>query len=480
MSFQLKSLSLAVATLSAISTVHAAGLDRSTQPSWAFTQDGTFAYVEHITISPDVAGKDNKNVATPESNYAEGKNTGNMTEDYQFLNFGAKADINDRVSVGAFFDQPWGADVQYNGDNNFVAKDANTTIQDITANKFTNIKTADQTLQNLTNTIKDFTGKALQETDPIKKANLNETIKNLSKQAENLGLAIKSGLTNQSNIGQGTNVKFTSQNFTGMVGVKLGENKNIQVYGGPTIQKLEGDVHLRGSAYSGATGYDASMSPDTAYGWMAGVAYSKPEIALKAALTYRSEIKHDTRMAEHLPLAAAASGGKIAIDETSNITVETPRSVNLDFQTGLNPTTLLTAKLRWVPWSDFAITPKNYNALSKLKVPAGTPLVSYDKDSWSGEVGLGKKLNSKWALSGSVGYDTGAGNPVTSLGPVEGNWNVGLGAKYNLTPEWAISGGAKYLMFGDAKAKLPTGDIVGDFKDNDGWVYGVRLSYQKK
>ena len=480
MSFQLKSLSLAVATLSAISTVHAAGLDRSTQPSWAFTQDGTFAYVEHIAISPDVAGKDNKNVATPESNYAEGKNTGNMTEDYQFLNFGAKADINDRVSVGAFFDQPLGADVQYNGDNNFVAKDANTTIQDITANKFTNIKTADQTLQNLTNTIKDFTGKALQETDPIKKANLNETIKNLSKQAENLGLAIKSGLTNQSNIGQGTNVKITSQNFTGMVGVKLGENKNIQVYGGPTIQKLEGDVHLRGSAYSGATGYDASMSPDTAYGWMAGVAYSKPEIALKAALTYRSEIKHDTRMAEHLPLAAAASGGKIAIDETSNITVETPRSVNLDFQTGLNPTTLLTAKLRWVPWSDFAITPKNYNALSKLKVPAGTPLVSYDKDSWSGEVGLGKKLNSKWALSGSVGYDTGAGNPVTSLGPVEGNWNVGLGAKYNLTPEWAISGGAKYLMFGDAKAKLPTGDIVGDFKDNDGWVYGVRLSYQKK
>lgn len=51
-----------------------------------------------------------------------------------------------------------------------------------------------------------------------------------------------------------------------MVGVKLGENKNIQVYGGSTIQKLEGDVHLRGSAYSGATGYDTSMSPDTAYG----------------------------------------------------------------------------------------------------------------------------------------------------------------------------------------------------------------------
>ena len=81
---------------------------------------------------------------------------------------------------------------------------------------------------------------------------------------------------------------------------------------------------------------------------------------------------------------------------------------------------------------------------------------------------------------GRCGYDdSGAGNPITSLGPVEGNWNVGLGAKYNLTPEWAVSGSVKYLMFGDTKAK-PDGSIVGDFQDNDGWVYGVRLSYQKK
>lgn len=60
----------------------------------------------------------------------------------------------------------------------------------------------------------------------------------------------------------------------------------------------------------------------------------------------------------YLPLAAAAQGGKIAIDETSNITVETLVQSTWIFKTGLNPTTLLTAKLRWVPWSDFAITPK--------------------------------------------------------------------------------------------------------------------------
>ena len=273
---------------------------------------------------------------------------------------------------------------------------------------------------------------------------------------------------NLSKVTGATNVSISSQNFTGLLGVKLGEKKNIQIYGGPTIQRLEGDVHLRGNAYKTASGYDANITRDTAYGWMAGIAYLKPEIALKAALTYRSEIDHDVNMTENLPALGAAGVG------TNEITITTPKSVNLDFQTGINPTTLLTAKARWVPWSDFAIKPTIYGSASGLN------LVSYDDDAWTAEVGLGKKLSPQLAISGAVGYDSGAGNPITSLGPVEGNWNVGLGAKYNLTPEWAISGGVKYLMFGDAKAKLPDGSIVGDFQDNDGWVYGLRLSYQKK
>lgn len=273
---------------------------------------------------------------------------------------------------------------------------------------------------------------------------------------------------NLSQVTGATNVSISSQNFTGLLGVKLGEKKNIQIYGGPTIQRLEGDVHLRGDAYKTASGYDASIARNTDYGWMAGIAYLKPEIALKAALTYRSEIDHDVTLTENFPALGAAGVG------TNEITITTPKSVNLDFQTGINPTTLLTAKARWVPWSDFAIKPTIYGKASGLN------LVDYSKDAWTAEVGLGKKLSPQLAISGAVGYDSGAGNPITSLGPVEGNWNVGLGAKYNLTPEWAISGGVKYLMFGDAKAKLPDGDIVGDFQDNDGWVYGLRLSYQKK
>ena len=474
MSFKISSLALAVATLSTVSIANAAGLDRSTQPSWAFTEQGTFAYVEHIAIDPKVEGKDNKNALATKDNYQQGRNVPDMADDYHFLNFGAKADVNDTISVGAFFDQPWAADVNFSGDNNFVAQGADATIGNLTNGAITDISTANQNLGKLRTDIGDLTRRIAATTDPDTKATLTAELDAKSKDAKYLGSAIVVAGINQNNIGEGTNVQISSQNFTGLLGVKLGEKKNIQIYGGPTIQRLEGDVHLRGVAYKGATGYDASIARNTDYGWMAGIAYLKPEIALKAALTYRSEIDHDVTMAENFPARGAAGVG------TNEITVTTPKSVNLDFQTGINPTTLLTAKARWVPWSDFAIKPKIYNAAAIASGNGDLNLVDYSKDAWTAEVGLGKKLSPQLAISGAVGYDSGAGNPITSLGPVEGNWNVGLGAKYNLTPEWAISGGVKYLMFGDAKAKLPDGSIVGDFQDNDGWVYGVRLSYQKK
>lgn len=474
MSFKISSLALAVATLSTVSIANAAGLDRSTQPSWAFTEEGTFAYVEHITIDPTIEGKDNKNALATKDNYQEGRNVPDMADDYQFLNFGAKADVNDTISVGAFFDQPWGADVNFSGDNNFVAQGANATIGNLTNGTITDISTANQNLGKLRTDIVDLTQRIAATTDPDTKATLTAELDAKSKRAKDLGSAIVVAGINQNNIGEGTNVQISSQNFTGLMGVKLGEKKNIQIYGGPTIQRLEGDVHLRGNAYKTASGYDANITRDTAYGWMAGIAYLKPEIALKAALTYRSEIDHDVTLTENFPALGAAGVG------TNEITVTMPKSVNLDFQTGLNPTTLLTAKARWVPWSDFAIKPKIYNAAAIASGNGDLNLLDYSKDAWTAEVGLGKKLSPQLAISGAVGYDSGAGNPITSLGPVEGNWNVGLGAKYNLTPEWAVSGGVKYLMFGDAKAKLPDGSIVGDFQDNDGWVYGVRLSYQKK
>jgi len=286
--------------------------------------------------------------------------------------------------------------------------------------------------------------------------------------------------------GEGTNVEVRTENITGILGAKLGQNKNFQVYGGPVAQRVEADVRLRGQAYSAADGYTTHISADQDYGYIAGVAYSKPEIALKAALTYRSEIDHTMDISETYPVAGALARNPAAANQNGVVEVTTPESVNFDFQTGINPTTLATAKVRWVPWSDFAITPPLYNGVSKNLLSLGAPgippegldLISYDDDQWQVELGLAKRVAPALAVSGTVGWDSGAGNPVSSLGPIEGYYSAGLGAKYNVTENWAVSAGGKYLWFGDAEGQIPSKTIVSDFESNDGFVLGVKVSYQ--
>ncbi len=287
--------------------------------------------------------------------------------------------------------------------------------------------------------------------------------------------------------GEGTNVEVRTESITGILGAKFGQNKNFQVYGGPVAQRVKADVKLRGPAYEAANGYTTNINADQDYGYIAGVAYSKPEIALKASLTYRSEIEHNAQASEIYPVvgsglipAPVVSALGLSTNRVDSIEITTPESVNFDFQTGINPTTLATAKVRWVPWSDFAIVPSLYNDVSKISTQddKGLALVSYDDDQWQVELGLAKRLTPALAVSGNIGWDSGAGNPVTSLGPIEGYYSAGLGAKYNVTENWAISAGGKYLWFGDAKGQIPTKTIVSDFESNDGFVLGVKLSYQ--
>lgn len=388
--FNLKTLTVALAALSAASIASAAGLDRSGQDITAFLQDGTYAETVYTYIDADVSGKD-----------SSGNKIDDIAESYDFFRYGVKADIDDTFSVGILYDEPFGAAADYSGKNDFVSHEQNPVL-------------------------------------PIPPN------------------------------GEATNVEVRTENLTGILGAKFGANKEFQVYGGPVAQRVQADVKLRGKAYGLADGYTTHISAGQDYGWIAGASYSKPEIALQAALTYRSEIEHNLSLSEKFPALGAAA------NRVGEIEIVTPKSVNFDFQTGINPTTLATAKVRWVPWSDFEIVPPLYNQASKLS------LVSYDKDQWLVELGLAKRLTPALAVTGNIGWDSGAGNPVTSLGPIEGYYSAGLGAKYNLTDNWAISAGGKYLWFGDAEGQIPSKVIVSDFEDNDGFALGVKLSYQAK
>ncbi|MDE4454651.1 outer membrane protein transport protein [Psychrobacter sp. DAB_AL62B] len=477
--FHLKTLAVAIATLSIASMSNAAGLDRSGQDITAFLQDGTYAEAVYTYIDADVSGYDSANNGPTSNTYEKGNKVGDIAESYDFFRYGVKTDVNDTFSIGILYDEPFGAAAEYSGDNNFVSKN------DPDAS-FVGVSGQDTTITKARGLLR-----ILDRTLKITPDNLK-----LKKQRDDLLAAIAIVDAEQQKAGEGTKVEVRSESITAIIGAKFGANKEFQVYGGPVAQRVQADIKLRGLAYGPATGYNAYVSPDQDYGYIAGVSYSKPEIALKAALTYRSEIDHSLQINENYPVAGlvteadaivaglspeqAAAAGARAANSNSEMELTTPKSVNFDFQTGINPTTLATAKVRWVPWSDFVITPPLYNKVSQTRYPDGLDLVEYEDDQWQVELGLAKRLTPALAVSGAVGWDSGAGDITTSLGPIDGYYSVGLGAKYNVTPEWAVSAGGKYLWFGDAKGQLPTGKIVGDFQDNNGYILGMKLSYQGK
>ncbi len=479
--FNLKTLTVALAALSAASIASAAGLDRSGQDITAFLQDGTYAETVYTYIDADVSGKD-----------SSGNKIDDIAEDYDFFRYGVKADINETFSIGILYDEPFGAAADYLGDNDFVARgDVNNSTKYLTKGNYTSFQDLNSDFNSARNNALSEASKAQ---NFAQQAGLAQQQGNLSEagrlaalaqaagvealayktEAEGLGASLNAVKSELDSKGEGTNVEVRTESITAILGTKFGTNKEFQVYGGPVAQQVQADVKLRGLAYGLANGYTAHITSDKDIGWLAGIAYSKPEIALKAALTYRSEIDHTLPIHEQYPVAGINQGG--------NIDITTPKSVNFDFQTGINPTTLATAKVRWVPWGDFAIVPPVYNDVSKnlTKDDIGLPLVSYDDDQWQVELGLAKRLAPKFAVSGTVGWDSGAGNPVTSLGPIEGYYSVGLGGKYDITENWAVSAGGKYLWFGDADGQIPTKQVVSKFEDNDGFALGVKLSYQAK
>lgn len=348
-------------------------------------------------------------------------NTGDMANHYYSPSAALKIQATEQFSIGLLYDHPYGADAEYHGQNNFV------------------------------------------ENRPVPfQGNTSVTVR-----TENLNL---------------------------IFGYQPTQNWNL--YAGAVYQTLDANVLLRGTSYSAYNGYDFKTGKDEAVGWLAGVAYQIPEIALKASLTYRAKIKHQMNAYEKhnaagmIPSSPDLNASLIQINNALGVTeITTPQSINLDLQTGIMENTVAFANIRWVNWKDFAIRPYKFGEASLLSdIVKGTgkkdgfDLVAYTDDQYSVTAGVGRKLNEQWAGNVSVGWDSGAGNPVTTLGPTEGYWNIGLGVQYSPAPNYFIAGGVKYFCLGDAKAQsasqFETPAYIAEFKNNDAIAYGLKIGYK--
>jgi long-subunit fatty acid transport protein len=231
----------------------------------------------------------------------------------------------------------------------------------------------------------------------------------------------------------------------------------FSVFGGIRLQETDAKA---GIAF--AAGYEVEADTDWGIGYVAGVAYERPDIALRVSLTYNSEVSHENDVTETFALAPV-------LDAESTAEFETPQSVNLAFQTGIAANTLLFGSVRWVDWSDFDLSPQQY--VNQF----GQPLLSYVDDVTTYTIGLGRRLNDNWSLAGSVAYEENTGNLFTNLGPADGQTSFGLAAIYT-QDKMKITAGVRYTMIGDTTTAVQ-GNPAADFNDNDAVSFGVKVGF---
>ncbi|MBU2956648.1 outer membrane protein transport protein [Paracoccus sp. 1_MG-2023] len=271
----------------------------------------------------------------------------------------------------------------------------------------------------------------------------------------------------------GTFARVDSTTFTALGRYKM--PNQFSVHGGIRGSRADGEVGLNGLAYGPVAGYNVDLDADTAIGWVAGVAWEKPEIAARVSLTYNSEIEHDFDTTETGPLVDPDGDAGPAPDlpllaGDSVTTVKTPQSWNLEFQTGVAPDTLVFGSVRWVDWSEFRVDPANFVAVT------GGGLVELE-DSTTYTIGIGRKFNETWSGSASFTFEKAGDDLVSPLAPTNGRKGITLAAIYNQGP-MRVTTGVNYTKLGDATPETGTPDTArAEMTDSHAWGVGVRVGY---
>ena len=254
---------------------------------------------------------------------------------------------------------------------------------------------------------------------------------------------------------------FESRALTGLLQYNM--QSGFSVYGGLRLQSIEANADVNFIRPVGPPlFYSAETDVHYGLGYVAGVAYERPDIALRVSLTYSSEIGHDVDTTE-------TTLGVGTLDTSTEFA--TPQSVNLEFQTGIAANTLLFGGIRWVDWSDFRLDPSQYET-----VTGGAALLSYEEDVITYTLGIGRRLNDNWSLAASVGYEENTRNNFTNLGPADGQTSLGLAAIYT-QGKYEITAGVRYIRIGDTNT-VAGGFPAAEFDNNDATVFGLKVAYR--
>ena len=176
---------------------------------------------------------------------------------------------------------------------------------------------------------------------------------------------------------------------------------------------------------------------------------------MRVTATYQAKAttKHETTT------SVPAAGTPLADTEAS-----IPESFTLDFQTGIAANTLLFGSIHHAKWDDAHIY---FDGSSEPK--------SSWEDSTTYSLGVGRKLNDNWSISGSFNYEAGGDKAGESLlSTTNGVRGVSLCAKYT-RDNMSVSAGVNYSELGDKDVTSLA--ATGNFNDNSAVTMGMKVGF---
>ena len=191
-------------------------------------------------------------------------------------------------------------------------------------------------------------------------------------------------------------------------------------------------------------------------GLVAGLAYEKPEIALRVEFLYEAEAS----------FSLSTTGGLLGT-ATANTTASLPDYRTINFQSGIAEDTLVYGSIRMADWSNhqIAVAPQTQAA----------PTSSFS-DSTTYTIGIGRKISDEVSLSVSYKTEEATDSTGTSLlTPTDGYSAFGAAIIYTFPGGTEVTLGANYSDIGDKT--VTTSGVSGAFTDNKVITTGLKIAH---
>jgi len=251
-----------------------------------------------------------------------------------------------------------------------------------------------------------------------------------------------------------------------LLAVKYQANDNVSILGGLKLSKTS---NATANVLKNPKG-NLSIPSATGSALALGLAYEKPEIALRVSALYQSATKFDLPMTSSVGLALV--NGKAGL----------PKSMTLRFQSGIAKDTLVFGSAHRGDWAKTQVEfDTDTNSVGASIALGNRAARSSFTTTTAYTLGLGRKLSEKYAVSATYGWEKGSAVGTSLLSTTGGKKSLSLGGKYTTGP-LALSVGYSRVRFGDytcgpncvMTSATPTFEDS-NFVNNTASVFGVKI-----